>query len=105
MSSCVYASIAIDKPTRSMTQEIWHENTSVSCINYHFVWCVRRRKKLLTGEIDKRLLELIPIAAKEIECEVIALESDKDHVHLFVQAKPKYAPYQIMHKIKQILIN
>lgn len=77
-----------------------HENTSVSLINYHFVWIVRRRKKLLTGAIDRRVLELIPIAVEEIGCKVLALETHLDHVHLFVQAKPVLAPFQIMHRVK-----
>jgi len=81
-------------------QDFWHENTSVSLINYHFVWIVRRRRKLLTGEIDKRVLALIRQAVVEIECQVIAVETHLDHVHLFVQAKPILAPYQIMHKVK-----
>lgn len=79
-----------------------NENTSVSLINYHFVWIVRRRKKLLTGAIDRRLLELIPVAVKEIDCKVLALETHLDHVHLFVQAKPVLAPFQIMHKVKGV---
>ena len=83
-----------------MGQDFWHENTSVSLINYHFVWIVRRRRKLLTGEIDKRVLALIRQAVVEIECQVIAVETHLDHVHLFVQAKPILAPYQIMHKVK-----
>jgi len=83
-----------------MAQDYWHENTSVSLINYHFVWIVRRRRKLLTGELDKRVLELIRQAVLEIGCQVIAVESHLDHVHLFVQAKPILAPYQIMHKVK-----
>jgi putative transposase len=84
----------------SMYEEYWHENTSVSLINYHFVWIVRRRRKLLIGDIDKRVLELIPLAVEEIDCKVIALETHLDHVHLFVQAKPLLAPFQIMHKVK-----
>lgn len=83
-----------------MTQDYWHENTSLSLINYHFVWIVRRRRKLLIGEIDQRLLELIRRAVESIECQVIAVESHLDYVHLFVQAKPILAPYQIMHKVK-----
>jgi putative transposase len=84
----------------SMYEEYWHENTSVSLINYHFVWIVRRRRKLLIGDINKRVLELIPLAVEEIDCKVIALETHLDHVHLFVQAKPLLAPFQIMHKVK-----
>lgn len=36
----------------------------------------------------------------EIDSEVIALETDQDHVHLFVNSHPRLAPYQIMHKVK-----
>lgn len=85
-----------------MSQDYWHENTSVSLINYHFVWIVRRRRKMLVGEVDRRLLGLIPKAAEEIECKVIAVETHLDHVHLFLQAKPILAPYQIMHKVKGV---
>ena len=83
-----------------MEQKYWHENMSVSLINYHFVWVVRRRRKMIVGDVDKRLLELIPQAIEAIECQVIAVETHLDHVHLFVQAKPILAPYQIMHKVK-----
>lgn len=83
-----------------MEQKYWHENTSVSLINYHFVWIVRRRRKMLVGDVDKRLLELIPQAVEALECQVIAVESHLDHVHLLVQAKPILAPYQIMYKVK-----
>ena len=83
-----------------LKQDYWHENTSVSLINYHFVWIVRRRRKILVGDIDTRLIELIKQAVVEIDCEVIAVETHLDHVHLFVQSKPVLAPYQIMHKVK-----
>ncbi len=83
-----------------MGQDFRHDNTSVSWVNYHFVWIVRRRRKLLTGEIDKRLKELIHEAVQSIDYSVIALETDLDHVHLFVNAHPRLAPYQIMHKVK-----
>lgn len=55
---------------------------------------------MLTGDVDRRLLELIPPAVEEIGCKVIALETHLDHVHLFLQSKPILAPYQIMHKVK-----
>ena len=83
-----------------MGQNYWHENTSVSLINYHFVWIVRKRKRILYGEMDARVQQLIREAVIALECEVIALETDQDHVHLFIQSKPIYSPAQIMHKIK-----
>ncbi len=83
-----------------MSQEYWHDNSSVSMINYHFVWIVRRRRKMLVGDVDVRLQELIRQVVPVIQCEVIALETHLDHVHLFVQAHPLMAPYQIMFRVK-----
>lgn len=83
-----------------MGQKYRHENTSVSWLNYHFVWTVRRRKKLLNGKLDDRLKELIYEAVADINGEVIALETHDDHVHLFVNVLPKLSPAQIIHKVK-----
>ncbi|MEO0804409.1 MAG: IS200/IS605 family transposase [Cyanobacteria bacterium J06642_2] len=83
-----------------MPQTYRHDNTSVSLLNYHFVWTVRRRRKLLTADIDERFKQLVYQAVAEIDCEVIALETHFDHVHLFVSAHPRLAPYQIAHKVK-----
>lgn len=83
-----------------MKQDYWTENTSISLINYHFVWIVRRRRKVLVGAIDERLKELINQAVVKIGCEVIAVESHLDHVHLFLQSTTLLAPYQIRHKVK-----
>jgi len=84
-----------------MNQKYRHDNTSVSLLNYHFVWITRRRRKILYGHLDRRLKELIYQAVEEIECKVIALETHYDHVHLFVDAHPRLAPYQVMHKVKR----
>ena len=83
-----------------MKQNYWTENTSISLINYHFVWIVRRRRKVLVGAIDDRLTELINQAVVELGCEVITVETHLDHVHLFLQSNTLLAPYQIMHKVK-----
>ncbi|MEY4520806.1 MAG: hypothetical protein RLZZ499_3406, partial [Cyanobacteriota bacterium] len=85
---------------RLMGQQYRHDNHSVSLINYHFVWIPKRRKKILTGKIERRLRDIIYQKASELECVVIALEIDIDHVHLFIGCSPKIAPYQIAHRIK-----
>jgi putative transposase len=83
-----------------MEQEYWRDNTSVSLVNYHFVWIVRKRAKILHGELEIRICELIREAVKGLEGVVIALETDVDHVHLFVQVKPIYSPAQFIGKVK-----
>ncbi len=83
-----------------MGQKYRHENTSVSLLNYHFVWTVRRRKKLLTGALDGRVKELIYEAVAGIGGEVIALETHDDHVHLNAHTLPKLSPAQVIHQVK-----
>lgn len=53
--------------------------------------------------MDFRVQQLIREAVQALEGEVIALETDMDHVHLFMQAKPIYSPAQIMHKVKGLV--
>jgi putative transposase len=73
---------------------------SVSLINYHFVWIVRRRRRVLSVSIKTRLDILIHDAARAIDCEVLSLAIEREHVHLFLNCPPDIAPSNIMHKIK-----
>ncbi len=83
-----------------MSQSYRHKTTSVTLIHYHFVWIPRRRRKVLVGEVETRLLELIRGVAETLECEVLAVEIMPDHVHLFLHCPPTLAPDQIMFRIK-----
>lgn len=83
-----------------MSQEYRHSNTSVTLINYHFVWIPRRRRPVLKMEISARLKELLYEKSKELNIEIIALEIMPDHVHLFVNCLPILAPSQIMFRLK-----
>lgn len=83
-----------------MSQLYRHKNTSISLINYHFVWVPRRRRKVLIGEVETRLKELIIETASKLECEIVSMEVMPDHVHLFLNCPPSLAPDQIMFRIK-----
>ncbi len=83
-----------------MSARYKHKTTSVTLINYHFVWIPKRRKKVLVGDVAKRLEELLYQKVKELDCEIVALEIMADHVHLFLNCPPTLAPDQIMFRIK-----
>lgn len=74
--------------------------TSIHFMGYHFVWCPKYRRKLLTEDIAMRLEELIKEKATQLKCKVLALEIMPDHVHLFIQGNPKIAPNSIIGQIK-----
>ena len=69
-------------------------------IRYHFVWCPKYRRPVLMGAIASRLRELIHEKVAELGGSVLALEIQADHVHLFVEMPPKWAPAQIAYRIK-----
>ena len=76
------------------------KTTSVSLINYHFVFCPKRRKKVLINDVAKRLEEIIYQKADELDSDVLALEIMPDHVHLFISCPPTIAPHQVMFRLK-----
>ena len=74
-----------------------HARTCVYNINYHIVWCVKYRRKVLAPKICSRLYELVQFIGDEkgfgvIECKV----GESDHVHCFVSAAPKISVTQIV---------
>lgn len=50
--------------------------------------------------LDERLKELIQQYVPTLDCEILALETDRDHVHLFINCPPTIAPYQVIQRIK-----
>jgi putative transposase len=73
---------------------------SVTLINYHFVWCPKRRKPILKGEIRYRLQEILFELCTENNWRLIALEIMPDHVHLFLEVDPTFSPSVIIKRIK-----
>jgi len=69
-------------------------------MGYHFVWCPKYRRKVLTDKIAKRLDKLIWEKAKQLQCNIVALEIQPDHVHLFIQGIPKISPNTLIGQIK-----
>ena len=80
-----------------------HARTCVYNINYHIVWCVKYRRKVLSADISNRLIELLKAVGNEkgfsvVECKV----GENDHVHCFVSAPPKISVTQIIKYLKGI---
>ena len=84
-----------------MKNEYRYTNTTVSLINYHFVFCPRYRRKIfLIPRVEERFKELIDEKCKELNIKIIAIECDKDHAHIFLNCIPTQSPTDIMQYIK-----
>lgn len=78
-------------------------NTTVSLLNYHFVFCPRYRRKIfLQAEVEYRFKELVHEVCEKLQIEIVALECDQDHTHMFLNALPSLSPADMMAKIKGV---
>lgn len=77
--------------------------TCVYNINYHIVWCVKYRRKILSPEISTRLCEILHSIAEDKGFEIVSCKvGDGDHIHCFVSAPPKISVTQIAKYLKGI---
>ena len=73
---------------------------SVFSLKLHLVWCPKYRRKVLVGDVDVRLRQLLYEKATRLEVGILALEIMPDHVHLFVEHPPVIAVAEIVNGFK-----
>ncbi|NLK00099.1 MAG: IS200/IS605 family transposase [Clostridia bacterium] len=77
-----------------------HSKTTVYNIGYHLIWCSKYRRKVLVGEVESRLRELILEKAGQFDAEINTMQIMPDHVHLFVKSTPVLSPHFIVQQLK-----
>ena len=89
--------------TICMNENIIHYRTCVCNINYHVVWSVKYRRKVLNTEVENYLKQLVHQIASEKGFTVHLFECGEcDHVHCFVSAPPKLSITTIVKYLKGI---
>lgn len=84
-----------------MDNEYRRTKTTVSLINYHFVFCPRYRRKIFDNPtVDARFKKLVREVCENNEWNILAIETDRDHCHLFVNVQPSYSPSEVIRAIK-----
>ena len=81
-------------------EQMQRSKHAVCKVSYHFVWIPKRRKKVLVGNVAKRLKEVCQEVADANEWQLLELAVQPDHVHLFVEANPRIAPFRIVKAFK-----
>ena len=84
-----------------MKNEYKHTKTTVSMINYHFVFCPRYRRKIFNiPSVEDRFKELVIAECSKQGIEILALKCHIDHVHIFVSVLSIMSIPNIMKQIK-----
>jgi len=72
-------------------------------IRYHFVFVVKYRKWLITEDVFEFMKKVCRGIEQRYFLFFEAIGHEEDHVHLVVEAAPKYSPSRIMQICKSIL--
>ncbi len=82
--------------------EVTHGRGYVYLIQYHIVWCVKYRHKILTLKIEKRLLEILNMLAECENFQILECNTDKDHMHLLINCSSQHYIPNIIQKLKGV---
>ena len=78
------------------------KNHSKFLIKYHVILVCKYRKKLLIGEMEPDIKQIMQDIAESSSFNIEVMETDKDHLHMLVSSEPKLSPLQIVRRLKQI---
>ena len=85
-----------------MHMEIKKGRGYVYSIQYHVVWCVKYRRKVLTPKIEKSLITILRKIAWENEFAILECNGDLDHIHLLIDCSPQHYIPNIMKALKGV---
>ena len=75
---------------------------SVYDLKYHLAWIPKYRREVLCEEGSRYLKEVFEPIAEEYEFWIDTMEVMEDHVHIFLEAPPRYSPAQVVQILKSI---
>ena len=73
---------------------------TVSRLSAHIVWVTKYRYKVLTGDIKKRVREIVIQVAEAEDVRILEGVVSSDHVHIHIEYPPKLAISELMKAIK-----
>lgn len=77
----------------------------VHLIIYHLVWCPKRRKAVLGGDIAKDCRALIEQKCAERGWQIVELAIQPDHIHLFVRVWPSDSAATVVKECKGLTVS
>ena len=69
---------------------VYHGRGYVYSIQYHIVWCVKYRRRVLDDIIENKLIEILNKIAEDNNFKIVEINSDLDHIHLLIECTPQH---------------
>jgi putative transposase len=78
---------------KKLTHALWY-------CHYQVVWTPKYRYRVLTGKVKEAVENSIRIFSEKIECSIVEMNVQPDHVHLVVMVPPKVSISTYMGTVK-----
>lgn len=75
-------------------------NNIVFNCKFHVIFCPKYRRRVIIGDVETRLKELLNEKANEIQAEIIEMETMPDHVHLLISCDPQFGIHRVVKQLK-----
>lgn len=82
--------------------EYTRDEHRVHLIVYHLIWCPKRRKPVLKGNVASACETIIRDRCETMGWNIINLAIQSDHIHLFVRAFPSTSAAEIVRELKGV---
>lgn len=75
-------------------------SSAVHSLKYHIVFCPKYRRDVLRDGVDARFKQIVDQLCVEHGWSICGIEVMPDHVHLFIEADPRFSVVEIVNRIK-----
>ena len=76
-------------------------DTATAMVNYHLVFCPRYQRKIfLIAGVKERFKELVHQICEQKNYDILLLNCDEDHCHIYVGVSPTTSPHDVLKAIK-----
>lgn len=75
---------------------------SVTKLVVHLIFTTKYRRKLFDGYMIEQLREAFESACEKLECDLVEMDGEGDHVHLLVSYPPKLAVSVLVNNLKSV---
>jgi putative transposase len=85
-----------------MKDKYHHASHSKYMIKLHLVFAVKYRKKLLVGNIDADMKQILLEISIQKGFTIDTMQSDIDHLHILVDVPPTISAFNVVNSLKSI---
>ena len=76
---------------------------SVYSIQFHYICCVKYRRKVFSSkEVSERLKEINLNLADKLDIQILEQKTDQDHIHVLFSSKPQVQVSKVINSLKAV---